>query len=319
VRGAGPPADALPSAEPPVADEFLILDADSTQSYAINAVLGGQHLIVRGPPGTGKSQSIANLIGSLIARGKRVLFVAEKRAAIDAVLKRLHGNGLDELVLDLHGRVKSRKAFAQEISRALYSSRVAPRIDRSKEQRLLERRRTELNEYDAALHKPRTPWGVSVYQLQAELLRFGGASPYKTRLRGNTLDQLHGEHAEEVADDLARYAAIGGFNIAGSGSPWSAARVTTTEEATAAFELVDTISADRLPAVTVGLDAAAAESHFTRPTGVNETETLVLGWVGAVRIAESFEPTLYDEDLESISAVLGSRNNAISRWIAGLF
>ena len=73
----------------PLADEFLVLDADSSQNYAINAVLAGQSLIVKGPPGTGKSQTIANLIASLIARGKKVLFVAEKRAAIDAVTKRL--------------------------------------------------------------------------------------------------------------------------------------------------------------------------------------------------------------------------------------
>ena len=73
----------------PLADEFLVLDADASQNYAINAVLAGQSLIIKGPPGTGKSQTIANLIASLIARGKKVLFVAEKRAAIDAVTKRL--------------------------------------------------------------------------------------------------------------------------------------------------------------------------------------------------------------------------------------
>jgi MoxR-like ATPase len=73
----------------PLADEFLILDADSSQNYVINAVLGGQNLIIKGPPGTGKSQTISNLIASLVARGKKVLFVAEKRAAIDAVTKSL--------------------------------------------------------------------------------------------------------------------------------------------------------------------------------------------------------------------------------------
>jgi hypothetical protein len=59
----------------PLADAFLILDADSSQNYAINAVLGGQNLIVKGPPGTGKSQTISNLIASSVARGKKVLFV----------------------------------------------------------------------------------------------------------------------------------------------------------------------------------------------------------------------------------------------------
>ena len=90
IRGQGPGPEAIPGPDQvPLADEFLVLDADSSQNYAINAVLGGQSLIVKGPPGTGKSQTIANLIASLIARGKKVLFVAEKRAAIDAVTKRL--------------------------------------------------------------------------------------------------------------------------------------------------------------------------------------------------------------------------------------
>ena len=58
----------------PPADEFIVLDADASQQYAINAVIAGESLIVRGPPGTGKSQTIANLIASLVARDKKVLW-----------------------------------------------------------------------------------------------------------------------------------------------------------------------------------------------------------------------------------------------------
>ena len=106
IRGQGPGPGAIPGPDQvPLADEFLVLDADSSQNYAINAVLAGQSLIIKGPPGTGKSQTIANLIASLIARGKKVLFVAEKRAAIDAVTKRLRQQDLGELVLDLHDGV----------------------------------------------------------------------------------------------------------------------------------------------------------------------------------------------------------------------
>src|SRR3954469_6028847 len=85
VRSAQPGPEAIPSADATaLADGFLVLDADSSQNWAINAILAGESLIVRGPPGTGKSQTIANLIGSMIARNKRVLFVAEKRAAAAA-------------------------------------------------------------------------------------------------------------------------------------------------------------------------------------------------------------------------------------------
>ena len=66
-----------------------MLDADASQHAAIDAVRAGAHLVIKGPPGTGKSQTIANLIAALAAEGKSALFVAEKRAAIDAVLGRL--------------------------------------------------------------------------------------------------------------------------------------------------------------------------------------------------------------------------------------
>jgi hypothetical protein len=86
LAGAGRPVDPRHVDRIAPSDEFLALDADSSHSYAINAVVAGQSLVASGPPGTGKSQTIANLIATLVARGKSVLFVAEKRAAISAAL-----------------------------------------------------------------------------------------------------------------------------------------------------------------------------------------------------------------------------------------
>ena len=103
----------------PPENEFIVLDADSSQQWAINSALKGQNLVIEGPPGTGKSQTITNLISSFIAKGKSVLFVAEKRPAIDAVKKRIIKVGLEDCLLDLHSikQIKSRPAdpFVNEL------------------------------------------------------------------------------------------------------------------------------------------------------------------------------------------------------------
>ena len=184
IRNQVPGSGAIPGPDQvPLADEFLVLDADSSQNYAINAVLAGQSLIIKGPPGTGKSQTIANLIASLIARGKKVLFVAEKRAAIDAVTKRLSQQGLGDLVLDLHDGVASKRVFAQMIGQALAASRNAPRVDNGAELHRVERRREQLNTYVRVVHDRRQPWDLSVYEMWAQLL---GLQQYAARTDGSS-------------------------------------------------------------------------------------------------------------------------------------
>src|SRR5205085_1761493 len=89
--------------EQPPDQEFLIRDADSSQQQAIALTLRQQNGVISGPPGTGKSQTISNLIAEAVARGKTVLFVAEKRAALEVVLNRLREADLGHLCLDCHG------------------------------------------------------------------------------------------------------------------------------------------------------------------------------------------------------------------------
>ena len=91
--------------------EFLALDADSSQQLPILAAGKDFHLVIQGPPGTGKSQTIANMISycASLEEPKKILFVSEKRAAIDAVLKRLNQNNLDFLILDVFKGLKPAK------------------------------------------------------------------------------------------------------------------------------------------------------------------------------------------------------------------
>jgi superfamily I DNA and/or RNA helicase/very-short-patch-repair endonuclease len=83
---------------------FSPFDFDSSQLQAIKAAKNGHNFIIQGPPGTGKTQTISNIIAELVAEGKNVLFVAEKKAAIDAVLKNFSKIGLKDIFLDLHDK-----------------------------------------------------------------------------------------------------------------------------------------------------------------------------------------------------------------------
>ena len=159
---------AQPDSTPP-ADEYLTLDADSSQNTAINAAVAGESFVLQGPPGTGKSQTIANLIATMTARGRSVLFVAEKRAAIDAVCKRLTDVGLDQFVFDLHGGVVSRRRMAQHLDEALTKIHRTPPADHAELHSKLVKARDELSGYADELHKKREPWELSYFEMQMRL------------------------------------------------------------------------------------------------------------------------------------------------------
>ena len=127
-------------------------------------------LVIHGPPGTGKSQTIANLIAALVARGRKVLFVAEKRAAIDAVLSRLKGVGLAGMVLDIHEGTRDRMRIARDLGDALDEAQRAGQPDVGDLHRRLRDRQRRLGGHAAALHRPHEPWGVTPFQVQSALL-----------------------------------------------------------------------------------------------------------------------------------------------------
>src|SRR5262249_16534162 len=165
-------------------NEFIVLDADSSQQCAISNVVAGQNGVIHGPPGTGKSQTIANLVATLAATGHRILFVAEKRAALEVVLRRLTGVGLGHLAIDLHGADLSPKRVMHQVAEALDRVRNAVPADCDMVHKQLIERRSRLNEHVERLHSRREPTGISIYEMQGKLLRIGESMKTKTRWRG---------------------------------------------------------------------------------------------------------------------------------------
>ncbi|MDT3684955.1 MAG: DUF4011 domain-containing protein [Pseudorhodoplanes sp.] len=138
----------------PLEKMVLPLSADSSQIAACIAAAQGRDFILIGPPGTGKSQTIANIIATILADAKRVLFVAEKTAALDVVYRRLEERGLAEHCLELHSNKADRKHFLQQLKRSWETGSSASRSDWISINSRLKVRRDQLNKYVEALHQP---------------------------------------------------------------------------------------------------------------------------------------------------------------------
>jgi DNA polymerase III delta prime subunit len=118
--------ESAPPAPLPLAEQWPVVQADATQTAAVALARTGTSYIIQGPPGTGKSQTITNLIADYVGRGRRVLFVCEKRAAIDVVFHRLRQQGLDELCCMIHDSQADKKAFVQNLRQTYEHWLAAP-------------------------------------------------------------------------------------------------------------------------------------------------------------------------------------------------
>ncbi len=145
-------------------DQYTVLPADFSQLRAIAEARRGKNLVIHGPPGTGKSQTIANLIATLLADGRRVLFVSEKTAALDVVKRRLEECNLGIFCLDLHSDRGRKSEVYRQLNRAVKDDRA--RLAASVSIDELVARRDLLNRVVRLLHERREPLGKSIYEVQ---------------------------------------------------------------------------------------------------------------------------------------------------------
>ncbi|WP_250004170.1 DUF4011 domain-containing protein [Actinoplanes sp. M2I2] len=189
----------------------LVLDADATQRACVEAALSGQSFVLDGPPGTGKSQTIANLIGCLLHAGKRVLFVSEKAAALDVVRNRLAAAGLEPYLLELH----SHKATRKEVARALTDALAAPApstpaapeqaepdgvVDRNR----LREVRDRLDAYAIAMNERREPLGRSLHEVLGDCARLGDQPELLLPADAHALTPDSLRRTLEAAEELGR-------------------------------------------------------------------------------------------------------------------
>jgi very-short-patch-repair endonuclease len=284
--------------------EFLILDADSTQQSAIAAVLAGQSAVIHGPPGTGKSQTIANLIASLSAAGKRVLFVAEKRAALQVVLKRLQQVGLDKIAIDLHGADVSPRRVMEQVAAALTAVHQALPVDCNRMHQQYVERRERLNRHVESLHRRREPSGMSVYELQGTLLRLQSEVQSDTRWRGLELRKIENADPAKLRILLREAEGLASLFLRTDPSPWNGARLADGKVAQHAVDLTARLSSETCPEFTASLADLVKALSFRVPKTLKDAQQ-IYSLISAVhQTLELYAVEIFTQSIQPLIATL---------------
>ncbi len=210
--GAGFPEERRLDADFSPQQVFCPLPSDSSQLSAVLSAAQGRDFVLIGPPGTGKSQTIVNMIAQFIAQQKRVLFVSEKIAALDVVYRRLREVGLGEFCLEVHSNKSKKTEVLAQLSSAWEARGTAEAETWQQEAIRLQHLRDNLNRYVERLHE-RYPNGYTIFNAIGVVS--GGRSiqqvnlSWPSHLLHKLTDMLS---LRELADRLEVNAQAVGFN-----------------------------------------------------------------------------------------------------------
>jgi hypothetical protein len=182
---------------------FHVVDADASQAKVIEEVRSGRNLVVQGPPGTGKSQTITNILAAAAKDGKRVLFVAEKMAALSVVHDRLVKVGLRDICLELHSRTANKKIVLGELARTIAQASAIPRMPDPPH--TLTSVRDRLNDIARALHQPIGSTGETAFSALSRQVRYIGMGAAPPAMDAEPLLGLTRDQEADLVVAIERY------------------------------------------------------------------------------------------------------------------
>jgi very-short-patch-repair endonuclease len=291
-------------------DDYSVIEADSSQQATIAGVLEGQSAVLMGPPGTGKSQTITNLITNIVANGKTILFVAEKRAALEVVMRRLESVGLGHIALDL-GRPDLKPRYAmQYIMNALSVIETAALPGYGEDHTKFVDRRVKLNNKDELTHSPRHPAGMSVYEMEGQLLRLPVTVVSSVRFTGPTLEQFTQRVFLTCSDLLREMAEYEASLSTDTGRLWMRVRGQTSVEIEELDRIVRRLHVEVLPELRQLVKLARDTHGITTPTSLPELTTISLVMSDCLEDLKTWNLRIFDQQtVISLIARLKERVN----------
>ncbi|WP_199538696.1 MULTISPECIES: DUF3320 domain-containing protein [unclassified Duganella] len=180
-----------------------VVDADASQARVIEEVRSGRNLVVQGPPGTGKSQTITNIIAAAVKDGKRVLFLAEKMAALSVVHDRLVRVGLRDVCLELHSRNANKGTVLAELARTLGAAAAVPSVPDAPTE--LTAARDKLNQFTEALHRPIGNTGATPFSVLSVQTRYIGSGAPAPSIDSAGLSTMTEDEERHLLDTVRQY------------------------------------------------------------------------------------------------------------------
>jgi very-short-patch-repair endonuclease len=291
--------------------ENLILDADSSQIQTINSVMAGHTVVVEGPPGTGKSQTIANLLAETLAQGKKVLFVAQKRAAITAVLARLEAKGLSSLVLDLHEAHRGPQVAAQ-LASSYENMRSAQLVESKIVHGELKESRDQLVELKDAFTIEQRGLGLTLSGLQNLYYETDDKHRPDWRIETTKLSELDEDDFRDACKAIRQAGDAQAFkaNFLTREDSWNVKKCTTSEKITQANKDAMEFASKQLKAL-LKLPLKASEK-----VSVRDFHALAASYVSSCWVNENtpklVDKTFTDEEVEIALSAFGGKDGSFS-------
>jgi len=206
-------------------DVVLPIATDVSQMDAVITAQQGRSFILHGPPGTGKSQTITNIIADALYHGKRVLFVAAKKAALDVVHRRLEQIGLAPFTLELHSNKSKKSDVLAQLAKSIETLKLTKIADFQQEAQRLDTAKKAISSYVNVLHKKQQT-GWNLYESITTLEKYKDKNFPKNFIPESVLQLLNAALWQQWIDWLPQFQSITKLIIHPSENPLTALNVT---------------------------------------------------------------------------------------------